>query len=509
MSWLDLAVQVVPDSLIQRAKAIQETLRFEQVEKERQARLGEEIRRKNKGQQSGKGERKSRSVLNGSETIFGRRGPNRSIVRRPIGNNGATADLEVAIGFFLLDGDTVTVYSGDGSASAETTLPYFDFPTVPDPSSAWLAGLNEDPTKPAGAIWSDVPTEGHAANALSDPNRRVTTPGTIIGTGTRSFRNEAKIAEYNYGLEYFYSLPVAADACLLVYVAKGDKGFTRFQCGWDVNYSFELLFSEVISDVTVNTYQLVDSASYVGPVSTFYVDEYDHKRCWLISKSSVRAVAVPSGLAARLNVLHEIPPRGTITLPTDGFFVDPPPSLPWPPASVTTSGPTADPFGVPALYGPLATSIQLSPLLSYGLIPNDINIDIYGAPSIFSYLTAFNKTDAPGLDEDGNYAEARNSYFPAAPAPLSPFLRQCMLPGTCDPAEGIYGFDQTIVSPESVTAALALDSTGYMEAQIPKVTNILDNLTQYTRVAAWDWRNPAYCMDRLLSLGFDPEDLVP
>jgi hypothetical protein len=509
MSWLDLAVQVVPDSLIQRAKAIQETLRFEQVEKERQDRLEEEIKRKRKGEGSGKGERRSRSVLNGSETIYGRRGPNRSIVRRPIGNNGATADLEVAIGFFLLDGDTVTVYSGDGSASVETTLPYFDFPTVPDLASAWLAGISEDNSKPAGAIWTDSATEGHASAALSNEERTVTTVDTITGTGSRSTRNEVKVGEYQYGLQYFYSLPVEKDVCLLVYVAKGDKGFTRFRCGWDVNYSFELLFSEVVSDVTVNTYQLVDSASYVGPESEFFSDNYNHKRCWLISKSSVRAVPMPFGLAGRLDSLHQIPPRSTATYSTTAFFVDPPPSLPWPPPPVTVTQITTGSLEAQALYGPVATSTQLSPLLSYGLIPRSINLDIYGTPSIFSYLATFNKADAPGLDEDGDYEAARSLYFLSAPAPLSPFLRQCMLPGTCDPAEGIYGFNQTIVSPVSVAAALALDSTGYMEAQIPKVTNILDNLTQYTRVAAWDWRNPAYCMDRLLSLGFDPDDLVP
>jgi hypothetical protein len=509
MSWLDLAVQVVPDSLIQRAKALQETLRFEQVEKERQARLEEEIGRKRKGAGNGKGEKPPRQRLTSSETQFGRRGPSRSIVRRPIGNNGLAVDFQIATGYInQVDSTTssvITVYSGDGSDSVTTTLTYFDFPTVPDPSSAWLAGLNEDPTKPAGAIWSDVPTEGHAANALADPNRRTTTSGTISGTGTRSFRNEVKIGIYNYGLQYFYSLPVSGDDCLLVYVAKGDKGFTRLQCGWDVDYAFSL----VASDAGLNTYELVDNASYVDPVSTFYSDQYNYKRCWLISKSSVRAVAVPSGIAARLDAMHEVPTRGTLTLSTTSFFVDPPPSLPWPPASTTVTAITASPSEAATLYGPVATNTQLSPLLSYGLIPKSISSDIYGAPSIFSYLTGFSKADAPGLDGSGNYEAARATYFSTAPAPSASFLRQCMLAGTCDVVAGIYGFDQTITTPASVSAALALSSSGYEESPYPTVTNTLPGLGLLTRVAAWDWGKPDYCRQQLVELGFSIEDLTP
>jgi hypothetical protein len=141
MSWLDLAVRVIPDSLLQRAKALQETLRFEQVEKERQARLGEEIKQRVQGKGNGKGESQRQGTNGKNESsLFGRQGPSKSIERRPIGAGAPSGGFwqiffgyGIAYGWIEKDlGDFKgwKIYSGDGQASMEFAA---DVLTPPEP----------------------------------------------------------------------------------------------------------------------------------------------------------------------------------------------------------------------------------------------------------------------------------------------------------------------------------------------------------------------------------------
>lgn len=125
----------------------------------------------------------------------------------------------------------------------------------------------------------------------------------------------------------------------------------------------------------------------------------------------------------------------------------------------------------------------------------------YWTPAVFAGLNG--TTVSASQTERSNYAYMRTNFFQAAP---SFFL------ATEDFAAPSYNpllrtWRQTNYEPETVTTPvpagqLRKASSGYN-------VKISSNEEGDNFYYSWDWNKPAQCRSQLLTLGFEPEDLVP
>jgi hypothetical protein len=473
MSWLDLAVQVVPDSLIQRAKALQETLRFEQVEKERQARLEEEIRRKLRGETNDKGEKSFQSGLAGEDTILGRRGPSRSILRRPIGMNLAASDgARLAVCYLKDEGsDVLTVYSADGMSSASANV----------------------------------------STGLGDPASTQSGYEFVAGTLTlTTYNRRSYYAIYSDSLTI--GLPVNGDTMMIVVATKKATGRRQ----WEAVSVQEYIVEDGLQVENGGTVEITNPGDDPAFNQSYKVT------CFVVSATSARIVMAPSAFVDAVHNLMEPYPGVTGSFifdevedvaaeVRDAFGITG--QLFWDPTPVPAYDATAMNNSTP--WSNLNGNWSLYRYYGIGFFTTDRHetFDAY-TPSMFTLLSG--GIPAVPLGDQINYSDVTGAY----PVSLPPrnYVGLCALDGQCplgfgsSPVESAY----TTTAPTSVNVAMSQDL--FIDNSSDNALQVLNEIykdasgsgvTGAERYIAYDGGQPEYCIDKLLSYGFSLADLTP
>jgi hypothetical protein len=384
---------------------------------------------------------------------------------------------QVAIGWVDRNGATYTVLSGDGTAEASVTL------ETPTPTTTYtgtgdaftLDGLPTDEDGPIYVVTGagSYPDQEAGGGGIYDND----TPGTLYQSRYQEISRSISSAGE-------YILPVGKD--LLIYVAvESASSWSLRQYGaftQDPDLSLDFKHEEVA------------------------VTESWDTACFLIGRTTARAITAPAGLVSALRRLHPLPPSapetdtgnaGSINL---GRLESGDPLLDF---TVTIKNYSS---AQEEAISPLDSVIDISLLRQDGIgyLGSNAHQGDYGTPSVFGFLT-----DTRAVS---SYPE-RVRYYADVPANLAgtwtggrppKYLGECVLATSCP--TGFLDFDVTSTAPTDYY--LAMDEALFARSQVKRIT-IPDIDPGYNRIAAWDWGRPGLCSAQLIALGFTTADLTP
>jgi hypothetical protein len=131
--------------------------------------------------------------------------------------------------------------------------------------------------------------------------------------------------------------------------------------------------------------------------------------------------------------------------------------------------------------------------------------DRWATPAVFTVYS----DSRSALTDPLSYVEAR-AILTANGAPYpAEYLESCRLEGTCSTDRTTINADVSRTTPPSYQET---DGMLFELNRKPAITTVIPEATEpavIQSLAAWDWGNPGYCKERLITLGFPETDLAP
>jgi hypothetical protein len=429
-------------------------------------------------------------------------------------------------------GRRVTLRNGSGSASVTFDIPMAQ---IAFPPGLWFNGASGSDSTISG---------GPIPDSIVLPS---SSPAPPSATETNVQREQIVETSFTWLDNAILLLPVSAQTAVFVCISKSRaEGF----------------YAQATSTQVIN-YGLRDSA---GGANLYGIEEFatssssvvelsdvrEIAKCYLVSPGGIKEVTSPAGLTTavaglmpdpstfetysvnairgnRIGSSRELfvadPVTGSLYVSAIGDYVYPP----W-------STYTARRIPIPGSFDQYKHAIPL--LWSYGIgnlvsdyHPSISDVNFY-SPGIFSFLTGFDGNliegnanyqnwfnAAGGYDIYSDYSNLKTEYLALAPTP-SRFLSPCSAPATACPANAYLGsgnrgtdtistFDITTTTPTRIDEPMAAAAFRRGTARARINVTPPDATASHVVAVAWDWGNPRYCRQQLLTLGFTAADLTP
>lgn len=240
-------------------------------------------------------------------------------------------------------------------------------------------------------------------------------------------------------------------------------------------------------------YAAAASPPYAQTIDNGSVVSTQVELCFVIGRDSLRQIRCPAAVSGIMQRLQPGPPEWSGADFRDYLLPDGSISPDWFQGKVILDQPS--PQSYPA---------SGSALDSYGMQFDAADISV--TAGIFTSFTDGRNR----LEDASSYTEAASILLAAAAPIPNVYLESCRLANTCSGDGGILNADVSRTIPVST---LGTDGLTFEENRAPALTTTRpeshDPFSYVNSFAAWDWGNPAYCQQKLISLGFSQEDFQP